>query len=361
MSKKVMYLFSFVLFLSIFALQANKASALTNMYLVGDNQSHYVMDGSKGGSRTFSFVFENVGDYETKITVYPSDQLTAKNGGSIYTPVEEKATLYGTWLNEDRYDFTLQPDEKQKVDYTITVPDNLEAGQYIAVVAAQETLPDRSESLEIGGDQVGASVKSAMSLGKQIVVNVKETESKKSIDIDSMSFAYSSGGIPEVSVKLKNTGTILQKPKTTVQITGKDGKTYPVLLYTNSLSFYGGTTQTVQIPFSDVIPEGDYEATVSVEYDTDTVERKFPFTVTRENYRDALIQANAENKINLPDDLLKTLEEEGKGVTLNHMAILFYAVILALVVYLFYFILFRRKRKEKKEEETGNNINKDEE
>lgn len=338
-SKLVLKLFICIPFLLIFL--APNVQAMSSLGLVGAKQDYYIFDAKPGDSKTFEFSVQNRDTKDSTVLLYPSDQLTGEKGGSAYTPMSQKPFLYGTWLNQDRYTLTLAPGEEKKVTYTITVPQDVKPGQYIAVVALGETGIRSTEDKVTDGSET-YTVRSDYDIisGKQIVVNVELGQAKKEISTESLSFGYSPAGTPEALVTLKNSGTILQKPKLEISIKSVSGKTYPVLLHNNSLSFYGGTTQTMRIPYSEVLPPGNYIATIKVEGDGTSETKDFKFTIEKEVVKEAVNQAVSEEKMVVSEDVLGVQE---KYVWLGGGFIL-----LLIIVNVFVFLFVLRRKKEKK-------------
>jgi hypothetical protein len=135
-------------------------------------------------------------------------------------------------------------------------------------------------------------------------------------------------------VNLKNTGTILLKSAVTVKIKDKSGRMYPSISHQNDLSFYGGTKQTIVLPYTSFLDKGEYTAIIEASFGGKKVNKTFSFSVTAEEAK----------------DVKNTTSQESNIIVEKEIPLYVWVLIGLLSINTITFILFflRRKRKEER-------------
>ncbi len=72
------------------------------------------------------------------LMLYPADYIPSSDGGFACRQLLEKQIAVGTWIKLDKAEVTLEPMSSEIVDFTITTPSSLDAGEHNGCVLIQE-------------------------------------------------------------------------------------------------------------------------------------------------------------------------------------------------------------------------------
>ncbi|MFD0588489.1 WxL protein peptidoglycan domain-containing protein [Paenibacillus sp. GCM10027627] len=320
--------------LVIFLLVPHKAMAEINIIAVESDQDYYDVTAVAGETRTFEFKLVNNGTKAAEAVVYPSQQLTAINGGQAFISSDDSVSGIGKWISNSKETIKLSPNEAKTVTYQVKIPEQTTDGQYIvAIVSHNKNVSSLSVNSE-NNASVNISGPVDLVIAKQMVLNIGN-QSTRYITIDSFSYTYNSDGSPVIGAMLTNHGTILEKPKTTIHIKSDKNEIIESVVLDNHLSFYQGTEQVVRLTSEKLLNHGNYKAQVIVEYSGMSVERTFDFTVTKTNVEKSL-QALKETGGDI-----STVSSDEKTTFMYYVAGSLTIIIFLLLLLLF--ILLRKK------------------
>lgn len=283
-----------------------------------------------GGEKlSFDFTITNRSNEEKDIVVYPSDIISAVNGGMTYkTDLTAEDTLVGAWFTTGEKEITLKAGESKRLTYDLTVPKDLEAGQYIGVVA-YSYFEDNSKNK--GEEETSFILNYNYTMGIQIVLekDVKTVESDMHFnEIETMLL---NNGRWIVRVPVENKGMVLDKPIVDVVVVNE--KDEEVL--NNSFTF--GSVYTLTDTYTDfyidqTLTAGDYYGKAKMtDLNGNEQEKEFTFTVTK-------------------DDQKKQEKDLGKERGFKWWIL---AIILLVLLNILLLLLLYRKKKEKEDEQTS--------
>ncbi|GKU77599.1 WxL protein peptidoglycan domain-containing protein [Paenibacillus sp. L3-i20] len=317
-------------------LVSNRAMAEINIIAVDSDKDYYDVEASTGQVKTFQFKLINNGTKAAEAFVYPSQQLTAINGGQAFIGIDDEIGGNGKWFSNSKEVIKLSPNETKTVKYEVSIPNHITDGQYIlAIVSLNKnvstisTKTDKNTSISGPVDLV---------IAKQIVLNVG-TNFTRSITIDSFSYTYDSDGSPVIGTVLTNNGTILEKPKITIHIKSDKNTIVESVVLNNQLSFYQGTEQIVRLPSQELLKSGNYKAQVIVEYSNKSIERMFDFSVKKADVEKSL-KALKETKGSTSE------VQQNETSTVMYFIVGSLLVIIVLLLLLIFFIIRKKANKD---------------
>jgi len=328
-------------FLALFIFTAGVSHADFNIKPLGSNLSYYQVKMKPGETKSFEFEVYNEGESATEGYVYASDQLTSINGGGAsYTPFGKEPNLAGKWLSGEKSHLTLKPGEKKKLSYNLSVPKDVEPGQYIAVVVALgKNVSEINTTSQTDKGKVEISGPADLATGKQIVVEVDMDRAKYDVKIVDFTAYIENEHGTTYGIVSHNDGTILVKPSTTVTVRDSNGnEVISKQQLAGGESFYPGTDMMLTFQPNKKLPSGDYSAEVIMSYEGGrVVKRTFDFNVSNKE----TISSTSKRIVN---SII--------GDTVDSNSGLLFIIIIGLVVViliLLYIILFKKKKDKKKE------------
>lgn len=78
-----------------------------------------------------SFEVTNLGATEITLAVYAADGITSSTGALDLLPADEESTAIGAWITMEQSEIVLSPGETEDVDFTLTVPEGTEPGDFV--------------------------------------------------------------------------------------------------------------------------------------------------------------------------------------------------------------------------------------
>jgi hypothetical protein len=358
LSKYSLLLFFFV-FLSIVVLQ-KQASAASNVdFIISpvkevEQSSGYYRDKVSGGeTKKYTFYVENIIKEPIDLWIYPADAAPMVNGGKSFTLKGEKNTSVGSWISPSKEEMVhLKPLEKKKYVYTVNVPKDLKPGEYVGGVVAEQIPKEDQKAVKASKNQAVLLIERIPRIGVQIVMEKQKELAVQDMSIDDFKHSYISNGYSQLTVKLTNTGTVLQRPNGVIIIRDANGKGIYSQAYdagASEKSMYAGKTADMVYYVEDqILWPGEYSAYFEANFNEKKVSRTFNFTITEADAQKA--QESLSNA-----GLL-----QGRGLMdwlKNHPWVIFAAaglLLLLLGLFIFLLILLLKKKKNEKEEEVKN-------
>ncbi|KAG2960036.1 hypothetical protein PC120_g28045, partial [Phytophthora cactorum] len=230
--------------------------------------------------------------------------------------------------------------------YTVKVPKDLDPGEYVGGIVAEQ-IPDEEASPSQVQDKAVLLIERIPRIGVQIVLEKDKQAAVQDMSIDDFKHSYISNGYSQLTVKLSNTGTILQRPSGLIMIRDVNGKGIFSQSYdaaAEEKSIYAGKTADMVYHVKDqILWPGEYGAYFETNFNGKKVSRTFNFTITEADAK--LAQESLSNA-----GLL-----QGRGFIdwlKNHpWAIIAGALVLILIFGTFFLLLFLLKRKKKDEQD----------
>lgn len=189
----------------------------------------------------------NAGEIEVELDVFKINANVSIGGGFSPGKPDDSPVGLTTWLSVPEQTFTLQPGESHEISFSITVPDDVAAGQYISGLMVRT-----SEPLPIPGtgtlNQMLAHVMSVSILVPGEIVHAFEIGEP---DIRSAENART------LSVQISNTGNYRVKPAGILSIAGSDGvQVAEVPIEMGSV--YAGMNTDISVDLPQQMAPGNY-------------------------------------------------------------------------------------------------------
>ncbi|MCL6663430.1 WxL protein peptidoglycan domain-containing protein [Paenibacillus amylolyticus] len=355
LSKYSLFLFFFAFF-SIIALQPQASAASNVDFIISpikevEQSSGYYRDEVIGGeTKKYTFYVENLIKEPIDLWIYPADATPMVNGGKSFTLKGEKNTSVGSWISPSKEEMVhLKPLEKKKFVYTVKVPKDLKPGEYVGGIVAEQIPKEDKKALEASQNQAVLLIERIPRIGVQIVMEKKKELAIQDMSIDDFKHSYISNGYSQLTVKLTNTGTILQRPNGVIVIRDAKGNGIYSKAYdagASEKSMYAGKTADMVYYVEDqILWPGEYSAYFEANFNDKKVSRTFNFTITEADAQKA--QESLSNA--------GLLQGRGFMDWLRNHPWMIYAgsglLLLILGSFIFLLILLLKKKKKEQEEE----------
>lgn len=307
---------------------------------------HYVDQITPGTQTMYTFYATNISKKTITLKSYPADALPDENGGRGFSLSSKKPEAVGSWMSpQGVQEFKLNPKEKKKISFVVTVPKNIAPGQYIAVAAVEEFTSAESQSVSTDTKEAKLAADIENRRGVQMIMEYQKEKSYHEMSINTFKHEYITDGSSKITVELSNKGTILEKP--TGRIIVKDSKDSVVFSEGyNADSIYGNTTAKMVYSLNDsILWPGQYTAYYEATFAGQTISRTFDFTVTEEENKRSLESRQLAGSLTINNSFGDWLKANMWVVYLFSFIVL---LILGLLVFLLILLSKRRKDKKKK-------------
>jgi hypothetical protein len=216
---------------------------------------YFVYPLAPGATRSGTVIVSNVGTKTGVVHLFATDATTGPTSGTVYR-TSRKATGAGAWVRLARTHVTLAPGAHATVSFTVDVPADAPAGQWVAGVAAES--PQTNATRTTGRkSSVRIRVRSLTIVAVQ--VNVPGA-ARQGFRIGSVQ-PGGSGGYQQVFVRFGDTGNVLSRPRGTVTVAKTDGSHRQLLRYTMD-TFLPRTSIAYPLLLRTALPAGTYNADV---------------------------------------------------------------------------------------------------
>ena len=177
--------------------------------------SYFTFNEGAGTTITDALVIKNHTAASVSLIVSPVDGLTGQTSGAVYANRQDKVFKAGLWVTPSVSALTLAGNTSRTVSFTVTIPKTATAGDHLAGIAVENTVPVQSSN--------GFAIKQILRnvIGVRVIVPGKATFIPKlsSLGIEQIGAT----GIGSVTVGLANSGLQLAKPTLTVALNGPSG------------------------------------------------------------------------------------------------------------------------------------------
>ncbi|MBD7970277.1 hypothetical protein [Paenibacillus gallinarum] len=302
-----------------------------------------------GEEKNYVFYLSNLTNKPLDLWVYPADARPGVNGGKMFSTRGDYLNSVGSWAEPNgSYKVALKAREKKKLSYDFTIPKDLKAGQYVGVVAAEEVKDEILNSGTTEKDKTTLLIEKIQRIGVQVVFEKDVDKATHSMSIDGFKHSYIANGYSQLTVKLSNNGTILERPSGFIRV--KDSKGIEMFSeeYDASAmegSIYGSTTADMVYTVQDkVLWPGEYTAYYEATYSGETISKEFKFTVTQKEANKSLEELTNAGVI-AGGGLLEWI----KSHLWLTIIIIFILIIFIVGFFFLLFLLLKRKKKEDEE------------
>lgn len=181
---------------------------------------YFTLKAQAGDTLTDAVVVANPGTVPIKVALYPVDATSGQGGGAIYKGGTEPRTGVGAWITMEKAVVEVAPQKQETVPFTLTVPKETQASQYLGGIAIQLDRGTSAATQEAGSFGV-TTVTRALTA---VLVNVGEITAMPSLRITGAQVA-DVDGLPTLTLSVQNDGATLVKSHGDVAMTDAAGKT----------------------------------------------------------------------------------------------------------------------------------------
>jgi hypothetical protein len=226
-----------------------------------ESPSYFTLRVKAGTTVQDAIVIANHSDAPINLAISPVDGLTGQTSGSVYANRQDPVRKAGKWVTPSVTALVLPAKTERTVTFIVKVPADATAGDHLAGVAVENTVPTTSSN--------GFAIRQILRnvIGVRVIVPgpaICKPE-LKSLGIDQIGAT----GIGAVDVGLSNVGTQLGKPQLTVALIGPD--TYHQKLVRDLDTVLPGDTIKYPFAWSDRLAKGSYDITATMTCGTTTV------------------------------------------------------------------------------------------
>jgi Protein of unknown function C-terminal (DUF3324)/Bacterial protein of unknown function (DUF916) len=218
----------------------------------------------------------NAGGSTGTTYIYPVDATTGQTSGAVYLARTAPRGDVGSWIKLDASRVTLAPGEKRVVGYTIHVPANLQPGDHLGGIVAENA----RLTVGKGGSPLQIKIRHLTIVAVQVKI---PGPTVAAMSIGRVK-AGGGAGYQRVFVHLRNLGTVMLKPLGTLLLTDSAGRT--VTRRTFQLDTFVPRSEIdypVLIPGKALSP-GAYHATVTLSYAGKSLEHAQSLSVSQTQY-----------------------------------------------------------------------------
>lgn len=215
--------------------------------------AYFTIEAQPGTTHTLTAYMGNVADEPVTLRTYSGDAYSLVNGGFGVREEGEPVTEVGTWLDWPAETVTFGPGEGAEQSFTVSVPEGVAPGEYIAGLVVQTAEPVAIEGSDIFDQMMRRSVAVFVIVPGDTTAGLSLGEPDVEIDTSTR----------RLVLPIENTGNVLLKPAGELVITTTDGS--EVLRHPIAMgSVYAGHETTLEIGLPPMIPAGEYDVALAL-------------------------------------------------------------------------------------------------
>lgn len=218
------------------------------LYPAGGNDGEFfTLEAEAGSSHELAVVLGNADDEPLDLRAYVNDVVPMVNGGFAVAEEDVAPTGTASWIDFPAETYAFAPGDGIERPFTVTIPEDTAAGQYIAGLVLQTLEP-----LEVEGSAMFQQI-----IRKSIAVFITVPGPESPAFVLGEPVLEPSGVTQLLVIPIENTGNVLVRPTGEAVLTDANGAvvmTAPVTMG----SVYAGIETTLAIPLQADIPVGDY-------------------------------------------------------------------------------------------------------
>ncbi len=181
---------------------------------------YFTLQAQAGDTLKDAVVVANPGTVPIKVALYPVDATSGQGGGAVYMGTTAPRKGVGAWITLEKAVVEVAPQKQETVPFTITVPKETRASQYLGGIAIQLDRGTSAATQEAGSFGV-TTVTRALTA---VLVNVGEIATTPSLRIMGAQVA-DVDGLPTLTLSVQNDGATLVKSHGDVTMTDAAGRT----------------------------------------------------------------------------------------------------------------------------------------
>ena len=180
------------------------------------SNSWFIYNLDAGESKSDALLLKNSSDEIKSVLVYAVDSIPSNQGGFALAAIDAPKEGVGIWVDLPSQEVTLQPDEDRWLPFTITIPENVDVGEYSGGIIIQNIAAD----LVAGEGPISASVVT------RVGIRIYETVPGDIVrDIDLVDFRVElneeeADSYYAVTLTVQNNSNISLEPTASLNITG---------------------------------------------------------------------------------------------------------------------------------------------
>jgi len=243
-----------VLFLSVFV---NLASAV-DLPSIDKSKIRLLIAPQK--TEFGQIIVENQSPESRRMRVYLSDwdYLPASDGTKEFFPANSTPLSCASWISFSPSEFTLQPFSRQKIEYSVKVPQNASGGYYAALFF--ESVFEKAVSQ---GQGMQAGMNLVVRVATLFYVDVDGTV-KRNAQIDNFSFKKDpSANLYSIESDFRNTGNVDITAGGSFHLMNQEG----IVLYRglfNDIYTFPNASAKLSSSLKQALPQGEYDLILSI-------------------------------------------------------------------------------------------------
>ncbi len=219
------------------------------------SQSKIRLSIAAGQSKYGDIVVENPGSEPKSMRIYLEDwyYLPGGDGTKEFAPVGTMTNSCSSWISFSPSEFTLPPFGKQRVSYTVKVPEGSNGGYYAAMF-----FENTAGSFGSQGGQVGAAVNLIIRVAGLFYVEVEGTV-KREAEITNLTVKRdNSASALSIQLDLNNIGNVDITTSSTYNLMSSTGRVYARGSLSDSYTFARDKAK-LTATWKDQVPKGSYD------------------------------------------------------------------------------------------------------
>ena len=203
------------------------------------------------------------------IKIYPVDAVTTQDGAFAPEPEDKEKIDVGAWITLSESEVSLRPKETKTIKFTIKVPENVEVGDHMgAIIAQNKKIPEAEE---------GTGMRIVTRVGARIYLTVPGELIKK-LEFEKFTWKLEDRQVT-FYLDLANKGNVRLSPKGEIEIKNIFGKVIDKIEITER-EVFPRSTIIVPIKWEKRPFFGKFTAMATVTYDVDkTLTQKVTFWI----------------------------------------------------------------------------------
>jgi len=247
--------------LGIFFLSFVFINSLYAVELPRISQSKIRLTMAPGQVKYGDIIVENPSSESKSMRIYLEDwyYITGGDGTKEFAPVGTMTNSCSSWISFSPSEFTLPPFGKQRISYTIKMPEGSSGGYYSAMF-----FENTAGSFGSQGGEVGAAVNLVIRIAGLFYVEAQGSV-KREAQINNLTLKRDDASSPlNISLDLYNTGNTDITTSTTYNLMSSNGRVYARGSLNDSYTFPKDKAK-LTANWKDQIPKGDYDLVFTVD------------------------------------------------------------------------------------------------
>jgi hypothetical protein len=252
---------SAILLFSLFSIGFIKLASAVDLPNINKSKIRFSI--APGKAEYGEIIVENQSSEPRSMRVYLSDwdYLPPADGTKEFLPISSTPLSCASWISFSPAEFTLGPFSKQKINYSVKVPQGASGGHYAALFF--ESIFSKAESANEEEMRVGINL--AIRIATLFYVDVYGTV-KRSASIDNLSFQRNSPAEATYKIGLDfvNNGNTDITTSATFHLMDEQGMVVTRGAFNDTFTFPNASAK-LSAAIKEVLPEGKYDAVFTID------------------------------------------------------------------------------------------------